>query len=392
VLLFAAVLVFSSLPVGVQAILNRSGVGEREFPGFLRSIEREASQREQEGEREHLVFFVLQSSAFTQLPRIEPGASAQEWMVRGEIPATVRQRVDAFLTSKPQGERMKYLRSIFPQGSTVEFLLGEYRRTMTALYQKEFEHSADFYQKRGHSTDTNVAANYAVWSALRILRALHPGLKLERVLIVGPGLDFAPRTAFDESNDPQSYQPFAVADALMGLGLAELPDIHCLDLNPRVVRFFDDFRARPRAELRMSTIPGEADYRKYFEDLGKSVGTVSGNGLAKSIVLSPEVVKLVSASRGNIVTETPDSRYDLVIATNVLVYCKDLELLLASSNIAAALKPGGYFVSNEIRPIMDEYAAATRMQPVQARTLLIAKGKKSPLYDSFAVFQKMIIP
>jgi NAD(P)-dependent dehydrogenase (short-subunit alcohol dehydrogenase family) len=161
-----------------------------------------------------------------------------------------------------------------------------------------------------------------------------------------------------------------------------------MDLNARVVRFFDDFRARIRAELRVSTAPGEADYLRYFEVLGKSIGAVNGSGLTKSILLRPEIVGHVTASLGNIVAETPEDQYDLVIATNVLVYCKNLELLLAMSNISVTLKPGGYFISNEIRPVMDEYAEAAGMQPIQARTLLIAQGKKLPLYDSFAVFQK----
>jgi hypothetical protein len=391
VLLLAAAIAFSSLPTGVQGILTRSGAGEREFPGFVRSIEREAAGREQDGEREHLVFFVLQSSAFTGLPRIEPAESARQWKLQEDVPRAVRQRVDAFLNSPARGERMGYLRSILPRESPVEFVLGEYRRTMASLYRKEFEQAADFYQTRGHSTDTNVAANYAVWSALRILRALHPDLKMERVLIVGPGLDFAPRTDFDESNEPQSYQPFAVADALVGLGFTKLPKIHCLDLNARVVRFFSDFQARPRAELHVSTMGGEAEYLGYFAGLGKSIGTVNGNGLAKSIVLRPEFVRQVTASPGNIVTEAVDGQYDLAIATNVLVYCKDLELLLGMSNIAAALKPGGYFVSNEIRPVMDQYAGATGMEPVQARTLLIARGKKMPLYDSLAIFQRVVV-
>jgi SAM-dependent methyltransferase len=389
VLLLASALAFVSLPAGVRGILIHSGVGEREFPEFVRSIESDAAEREQNGEREHLVFFVLQSAAFTNLPRIEPAESARQWKLLGEIPLTFRQRVEAFLKSPPRGERMQYLRSILPRKDPGEFLFGEYRRTMASLYQKEFEQAPDFYRKRGHSTDTDVAANYAVWSALRVMRALHPSLRLERVLVLGPGLDFAPRTGFDESHEPQSYQPFAVADALVSLDLAKLPSIHCLDLNARVVRFFSDFRLRPRPQLHLSTTAGDPEYLRYFEALGQSIGTVHAKGLTKSIVLRPQIVGQVTASLGNIVTETPDGQYDLVIATNVLIYCKDLDLLLAMSNISRALKPGGYFVSNEIRPVMDGYAAATEMAPVQARSLLIAQGKKTPLYDSFAIFQKI---
>jgi hypothetical protein len=227
-----------------------------------------------------------------------------------------------------------------------------------------------------------------VWSALRILKAMHPALRLERVLVIGPGLDFAPRTGLDERYEPQSYQPFAVADALLGLGLAKLPLIDCLDINARVVRFFEDFRGRRRPELRLATTPGDEDYMVYFHSLGKSVGTIQGDGLEKTLTLRPDVVRSVSAARGNIVTDPPATKYDLVIATNILVYCKDPELLLAMSNIAASLESGGYFLTNEIRPVMDVYSEATGLAPVQARTLLVAQGTNAPLYDSFAVYRK----
>jgi hypothetical protein len=71
------------------------------------------------------------------------------------------------------------------------------------------------------------------------------------------------------------------------------------------------------------------------------------------------------------------------------VYCKDPELLLAMSNIAASLKSGGYFLTNEIRPVMDIYSEATGLTPEQARTLLVARGANAPLYDSFAIYSKM---
>ncbi|MES1260440.1 MAG: class I SAM-dependent methyltransferase [Acidobacteriota bacterium] len=392
--LLAAALVFGSLSPPAREILSRAGIDERSFPGFVRSIQAEAARREREGEQEHLVYFMLQSASFTKLPKIEPALSAREWKAGGGlVPEVVRRRVAAFLASPVRGERMRYLRSILPRENAHGFVLGEYSRTMAVLYGKEFGQAADFYQTRGHSTDTSVAANYAVWSALRVLKAMHPALRLERVLVIGPGLDFAPRTGLDERYEPQSYQPFAIADALYGLELAKLPKIDCLDINARVVRFFEDFRGRPRAELRLTTMPGDEDYMRYFRSLGKSSGTIKGDGkgdgLEKTLTLRPDIVRSITAARGNIVTDPPPAKYDLVIATNILVYCKDPELLLAMSNIAASLKSGGYFLTNEIRPVMDIYSEATGLTPEQARTLLVARGANAPLYDSFAIYSKM---
>ena len=387
-LLLAAAIAFSSLPSGAIGILERAGVGEAAFPGFVTQINADAARREVDGEREHLVFFVLQSEAFTKLPKIEPAVSAREWKKAGAVPVDVGKRAEAFLSGRVTGERMRYLRSILPAMGGREFVLAEYRRTMGVLYAKEFERSGDFYQTRGHSTDTNVAANYAVWSGLRVWKAMHPKARLDRVLIVGPGLDFAPRTGMDETHEPQSYQPYAVADALLELGLSIAPKITCWDISPRVIRFFEEFPARKQATLFLATMAGDPEYLSYFDGLGKAIGRVESQGLEKTIAIRPEILGSVTAARGNIVTEVPTGGFDLVIATNVLVYCKDLELLLAMANISAGLKDGGIFLLNEIRPAVDNYASATGLTAVQARTLKIAQGVNAPLYDAFAIYRK----
>ncbi|WP_217551393.1 hypothetical protein, partial [Pantoea sp. GbtcB22] len=76
-----------------------------------------------------------------------------------------------------------------------------------------------------------------VYNGLGVLKSLAPATRIRRVLIVGPGLDLAPRTGFLETNAPQSYQPWAVIDALVSLGLARIDDLAVVgaDINPRVV-------------------------------------------------------------------------------------------------------------------------------------------------------------
>ena len=105
---------------------------------------------------------------------------------------------------------------------------------MRFLYQKEFvaqrapdraDAVAALYRSRGLSTDTAVEAGYLVYLGLGALKSLEPELRVRRVLIVGPGLDLAPRTAFLDAAPPQSYQPWAVIDALVGLGLARLDEL-----------------------------------------------------------------------------------------------------------------------------------------------------------------------
>ena len=80
------------------------------------------------------------------------------------------------------------------------YLVAEYARTMRFLYEKESgqqsDHPpADLYQERGFATDTQMEANFSVWTALSVLKALEPKPAVQRILIVGPGLDLAPRTS-----------------------------------------------------------------------------------------------------------------------------------------------------------------------------------------------------
>jgi chemotaxis methyl-accepting protein methylase len=67
-----------------------------------------------------------------------------------------------------------------------------------------------------------------------------------------------------------------------------------------------------------------------------------------------DLVTLVEPRDLNVVYQRPsvsaDERFDLVIATNVLVYYGIFEQALALSNIAAMLTPGGLLVSNDSLP------------------------------------------
>ena len=126
---------------------------------------------------------------------------------------------------------------------------------MRFIYQKEFvaqragaDAVAALYRTRGLSTDTAVEAGYVVYNGLGIVRALDPERRIRRVLIVGPGLDLAPRTGLLEAGPPESYQPWAVIDALLALGLSRADDLQVVgaDINSRVVEHLARSRAGRR--------------------------------------------------------------------------------------------------------------------------------------------------
>ncbi|MCL4500122.1 MAG: hypothetical protein M1335_07800, partial [Chloroflexi bacterium] len=261
---------YSDLPQAARLALGREGVSAAGFPAFLRSIEKRTRERLIEGENDHLVFFVLQSSTFSTRPRIEPALSASEFVAGlppgqreaylsggapisgANIPRPVLERIADLLNAKGSGELLSYFKRMLRRQAPNhprQYLCSEYVRAMRFLYVKEFaqnKREGSLYRRRGHSSDTQVEANFAVWTALSVVKAVDPLARLDRVLIVGPGLDFAPRTDFFDMFPPQSYQPFAIADALLGLALT-MPGrmrIHCVDINPRVVEWIRHFPSR----------------------------------------------------------------------------------------------------------------------------------------------------
>ncbi len=380
---------YADLPPGIARRFDAAT-----FDAHIQDLERNTALREREGEFDHLVYYLLQSQRFTSLPRIEPAVSARELGESAAVPPAVAARTQAFLRAiaRPGADpRLRYFaRLLNAQERTIGFLEGQYRRAMRFLYDKEVLGRAHVYETRGHSTDTQVEANYAVWSALSVLRQVAPGTRIRRVLIIGPGMDFAPRTALFDSAEPQSFQPYAVADALIALGLAngDALTIDCADINQRVITFLNDFPRGPR-RLELYSGPGDAGYARYFNELGASIGGLTPHAaFAKTLTVRAGVARDITALKMNILTERVPQAYDLAIATNVLVYFNAGELALALANTSAMLVPGGYFLHNELRPELDELSAAAGLEPVQARTIRITEGRSAPLFDAFALYRK----
>jgi hypothetical protein len=318
----------------------------------------------------------------------------------------------AALNRPGKDSRLDYFRTLLPAQERVKYLESQYARAMDFLYRKEFaaagagsagkgRYLAALYEERGYSSDTQVEANFAVWTALSVLKTLHPSLRLNRVLIVGPGLDFAPRTALLDTVEPQSYQPFAAADALLGLGLADRHrlQIHCVDINDRVIAYLQGFAKRKRRVLILASPARDPEYQEYFAALGKSIGAVAGlppDGAyhRKSLDVGEGIARTITAEKLNIVTERydPSPGYDLVIATNVLVYCKPVELLLALANIRSMLAGGGYLIHNEFRPEMETFTRLLGLESIEARTLRLSAGGSAPLVDGFVIHRKAVAP
>ena len=429
---------WTDVPVSLRTRLQQEGVSSASFPQFLDRFNRTHAQRVRDGDLDHLVFYLLQSAHFTKQPAIEPALSARElvdglapadqaaFLEHGTIdaaraPSIVRTRARDLLhavDSQDPDLRLVYFRRLvtaaLPKGPAREqAVLQEYLRGMRFLYQKEFvarrapdpaDAVAALYRSRGLSTDTAVEAGYAVYLGLGVLKSLEPDRRIRRVLIVGPGLDLAPRTSLLDATPPESYQPWAVIDAVVDLGLAKLNDLEVVgaDINPRVVEHLRGERSSPpplHLASGLQTTPQltlERDYRDYFDRLGNAIAerrepAVERNGrLTKTFQVQPSAARALAAERLDVVPERlTGPPFDLAIATNILPYFDDTELALALANIAGMLAPGGVLLHNEPRPVLRELARDAGLELQQSRQAPIARvAGAPPLADTIFLYRR----
>ncbi len=107
--------------------------------------------------------------------------------------------------------------------------------------------------------------------------------------------------------------------------------------------------------------------------------------LRKTVRVGKTAAVTLAAATLDIVTERLDApAFDLIVATNILPYFDDVELMLAMSNVAGMLAPGGVFLHNEARPVLGEITDALGLPFDQSRHVVIAtvRGAPAPLFDS----------
>jgi SAM-dependent methyltransferase len=211
--------------------------------------------------------------------------------------------------------------------------------------------------------------DYGVDRALEAAARARPtAATVRRVAIVGPGLDFTDKLGGYDFYPQQTIQPFAVIDSLIRHGLSDRSTLRvtAFDLSPRVIQHLETARARaakgtpyglvlPRNTDRTWT-PGLV---AYWQRLGDRIGdtatavtppATAGRVQVRSVRVRPSVVLATAARDLNIVLQREEGpaseKFDLLIATNILVYYDTFEQSLALANIASMLKPGGLFLTN----------------------------------------------
>jgi hypothetical protein len=226
------------------------------------------------------------------------------------------------------------------------------------------------FRERGIALDSSFPPDFALEEALAAAakeRWLEPR-SVRRVAIVGPGLDFVDKSEGYDFYAPQTLQPFAVIDSLVRLGLSErsVLEVTTFDISARVNEHIA--RAAERARRgegyviqvpRDGAVPWKPETVAYWKSFGDRIASpvpaapvpaAAGPVEIRAVRVAAEVVRAVHAQDMNVVFQRldlgPERTFDLVIATNILVYYDVFEQCLALSNIEAMLRPGGFLLSN----------------------------------------------
>jgi hypothetical protein len=131
-----------------------------------------------------------------------------------------------------------------------------------------------------------------------------------------------------------------------------------------------------------------AYWQRWGSAIGREVQAVAppaaaGIVRARAVRIQPAVVSAIDPRDLNVVLDRlamPEGeRFDLIVATNVLVYYDVLEQALAASNVAAMLRSGGVFVTN---------TAVLPQPPLKATAAYLRVDHTLERYDDIFWYQR----
>jgi hypothetical protein len=329
------------MPEPARTLARQIGITAANFSEKLNSIDRRTAERLREGEWDGLVYYMLQSRTFTEADPIEPARSAVEFMQLRRVPEAAKTRIGGFLAAiqKPSNERQRHFAELKPHRGEIE---EHYAQSMRFLYEKEVRCRAqespqacvaELYTNRGLSSDTSTQAFLTVEAAFDWIRTNRPDFKARRVLILGPGVDFSPRTALREDEAPRVYQPGQLRQLLH-------PDrVDCLDVNPLVV------------------------------------------GYARGVCDSVYSMNIATGFQ-----ET-EPGWDLIVATNVLLYLDDQELFLAMGNLRRMLGRSGLLLHNDARFQTNVFGKAFGLPVIRFDEIVLDGNRRPPLTDRYVLHE-----
>jgi hypothetical protein len=365
-----------------------------DWPAWVSARDRDIRARLAAGDEDSVLNLTLFGTTFTnRAPLTERDIAAGDRATTDAVRARIEDIIDA-LISPVGNERLEFARVVAGRQS-IDFAAVDARRRLrdwlaagTARVIAEYGKQADLvrgqavsdasrstlFQDRGLSSDTSIYPGFGVEQSLAVLltNGLLAAGSVRRVGIVGPGLDFVDKRQGTDFYPVQTIQPFAVVDSMLRLGLAERGQVRVttFDVSPRINHHLEVARRRAEAgeayvlnlPRRLDLFPWSRYLVAYWEQLGDRIGTPAAPVAVpratadlvrmRAIRVRPDVVQAIAPEDLDIVLQRLEplaagDLYDLIVATNVLVYYDVFEQSLALANVAAMLRPGGVFLSNQ---------------------------------------------
>ena len=397
--------VLAALGDGVPSGLRdlRGPDADARWSDWLKGRDADIRRRIGTGDEDSVVNLMLYGTSFTRWPRATPAAVAASGS-NARLEDVMDGRVadlSAAIESPGADERLRFARGVVERNgiaigaasraATRRYLVKlrsrvlsdneRYMRRLAAVPladpSQQRAAQATLYRDRGLSSDTSLRVAFALEQTLAALRDRGElgGRPVERVAVVGPGLDFVDKAQGYDFYPVQTIQPFAVADSLRRLGTAARPTVTTLDISRRVIAHLREARQRAaqgqayrvNAVLEQDSAASRLDPAlvEYWRRFGDRVGSqtaseipaaYAGQVRSRTIDVRPDAVLDVTGTESNIVLERlssadPSSRFDMVVATNVLVYYDTFEQALAVGNMASMLREGGLLVTNQPVPV-----------------------------------------
>ena len=365
------------------------------WPDWVRGRDRAVRERLVRGEEDAVVNLLFFGTSFTKAARLTMSAFSGSGAERAREALATRLRDLALAVAEPgDDERLRLARAVFERrrphaAVTDRAAVEDWLVEAVARVRREQDlFAADLariralpdataqmagrsplFRDRGIALDTSLRPGFALEEALRdaLDRGLLTAGSVRRVAAVGPGLDFVEKAEGQDFYPPQSMQALALADSLLRLGLSrpESLSITAFDISPRVVDHLERARTRARGgegyvlQLPRPVEGWTAPFVAYWRRLGDAVGEPAeavrpppsaGALEVRAVRVRPEVVAAVREVDLNVVYQRldlpPAERFDLVVATNILLYYDTFEQCLALANVARMTAVGGLFLSN----------------------------------------------
>jgi len=346
------------------------------------------------GDQDTLVNWLLFGTSFTMQPRAFFDPAETPDILRRRISLRTKDLISA-LASSDTDERITFARQLLlrqgygfdsaeEQGRLERYLYTEVDRVAAERQQYKDREDAvpgadvierivaqsNLFQDRGLSLDTSILPSFAIEQALEAMKSNRQlaANEIRRVAVIGPGLDFADKNTGYDFYPVQTVQPFTTIDSLVRVGLASRAqdmELVTFDVSPHVNNHIRAIGERAKSGVPyILRVPIDLGSQwttalvGYWKTLGDRIG--SGTVLPKSlhapdavelrgVEIRPQVAAIITPVNFNIVTDKWTGQpFDLVIATNVLVYYDRLDQALAFAGIEAMLRPGGFFITNNV--------------------------------------------